>query len=81
MRNSRTIFSALILMISWNGISTGKLDSKKAEVSFYNSKSKLVKSDFEYYVKANNVQYGVRVGVDVFKVNLISAIVCINTAG
>lgn len=41
-----------------------------AEVSFYDSKSKIHMSNFSYYIDTSKIQYGVKFGVNVYPINI-----------
>ena len=64
----RVLLLALALSICPFTAFCGKLTPTTAEVSFYSGLNKLKTAHFEYFVKANNVQYGARFGVDLYKV-------------
>ena len=66
--SSKTLLGALLLLTLQSEIYGNKLTPTKAEVSFYSDSSKLESANFEYYIKGNNVQYGTRFGVDIYKV-------------
>ena len=72
MRRNSSLPKLITLVILFlNLYKSGKLQNNKAEVRYYTTESKMIYADFEYYVKPNNVQYGTRYGVDVFKVFFI----------
>jgi hypothetical protein len=60
---------SVMLLILSPTILSSKLTPTTAEVSYYSDVSELVSANFEYYVKGNNVQYGTRFGVDLYKVS------------
>lgn len=67
---------ALLVTLSTFSLSVfcGKLTATTAKVSFYSDINKLESANFEYFVKGNNVQYGTRFGVDLYKVANFAAL-------
>lgn len=71
MNQTLSLTKLFILLFVLDLVWAGKLQPKQAQVSFYDKSSNLIKSEFEYYVQGNKVQYGVRFGVDIFQVALL----------
>ena len=72
LNNQKTLQGALLLLTILSQIQGNKLTPTKAEVSYYSDTSKLITGNFEYYIKGNNVQYGTRFGVDIYKVRTLT---------